>query len=93
MSVVRSWYENHSDVKILNWPSVNVDINPLHKIWNHISRKLEYEYFSDQYVLQQKIFDCWEDFRTDDGYFEDIIGGLKRRLQELVENDGGFVDR
>lgn len=76
-----------------NWPPNSPDLNPVdYCIWGLLENMVYYNHtFETIRQLKDRIQECWAEFPQD--VITNAIGQFRRRLQAVVDNQGGHIHR
>ena len=74
------------------WPARSADINPLdYSIWDSIAKVAQKERAPSKEVLRQRISAAWDE--VDPAYVRKTCRSFRRRLQKVVDKEGGYIDK
>jgi transposase len=86
--VARSFLTS-SNVELLPWPAQSPDITPIENIWSHIEVKIRQRDSQPSNVtqLEQWVKEEWDAVPVD--YYRNLIKSMPRRVQAVLEANGG----
>lgn len=96
-SATKSWLKQH-DIVPIEWPPYSSDLNPIEDVWQLLKSKIEEDdhnlrnqsnNLENRDELKKIINQCWESIDQEE--INNIVGSFEKRLQEVIENDGGHT--
>ena len=69
------------------WPAHSPDLNPIENAWSMVEQHLEKVNSCTTQGLWQAMQDAWN--KIDEGILDRLTSSLPRRLEEVIEADGG----
>jgi hypothetical protein len=88
---VRRWFDE-KNVERLVWPARSPDLNPIENIWAAMARdlqKMEARPRNKQ-ELWTAVEDTWEDISAN--LCAKVVGSMRKRLEMVIENNGGWIN-
>lgn len=87
--MVRNWVEENN-VTTLPWPSKSPDLNPIENIWGYLVKKnYKYEFRPrNREELINAIQNEWNNLEENYN-MQNLISSMPRRLQNVLEKNGG----
>ncbi len=76
-------------VKVLIWPSMSPDLNPIEHLWGILKRKVEERKVSNIHQLRDVIMEEWR--RTPVATCEALVNSMPKRVKAVLENNGGHT--
>uniref|UniRef100_A0A4W5JT17 Tc1-like transposase DDE domain-containing protein n=4 Tax=Hucho hucho TaxID=62062 RepID=A0A4W5JT17_9TELE len=76
-------------VKVMDWPSMSPDLNPIEHLWGILKRKLEECKVSNIHQLRDVVMEEWK--RTPVATCEALVNSMPKRVKAVLENDGGHT--
>jgi len=76
-------------VKVLDWPSMSPDLNPIEHLWGVLKRKVEASQPKNITDLKRLIQQQWRD--TDGTICANLVESMPRRVRAVFQNDGGHT--
>ncbi len=74
-------------VKVMDWPSMSPDLNPIEHLWDILKQKVEERKVSNIHQLRDVIMEEWK--RTSVTTCEALVNSMPKRLKAVLENNGG----
>ncbi len=76
-------------VKVMDWPSMSPDLNPIEHLWGILKRKVEEHKVSNIHQLHDVIMEEWK--RTPVATCEALVNSMPKRVKAVLENNGGHT--
>ena len=76
-------------VKVIDWPSMSPDLNPIEHLWGILKWKMEVCKVSNICQLCDVVMEEWE--RIPVATCEALVNFMPRRVKEVLDNDGGHT--
>ena len=76
-------------VKMMDWPSMSPDLNPIDHLWGILKRKVEERKVSNIHQLCDVIMEEWK--RTSVATCEALVNSMPKRVKAVLENNGGHT--
>ncbi len=76
-------------VKVMDWPSMSPDLNPIEHLWGILKRKVEERKVSNIHQLRDVIMEEWK--RTPVATCEALVNSMPKRVKAVLENNGGHT--
>ncbi len=73
-------------VKVMDWPSMSPDLNPIVHLWGILKRKVEECKVSNIHQLHDVIMEEWK--RTPVATCEALVNSMPKRVKAVLENNG-----
>ena len=74
-------------VKVIDWPSMSPDLNPIEHLWGILKRKVEVPKVSNIHQFRDVVMEEWKSIPV--ATFETLANPMPRRVKTLLNNDGG----
>lgn len=89
------WLQEHNWRVMVDWPPKGPDMNPVENIWAELVRRIE-ERRRENGVACRNRDQLWEDVRVafeelEDGYFENLIASMPKRVATVSRKHGGWT--
>lgn len=88
--IVREWFSNHPELRLLDWPPKGCDINPIENLWGIMKREWEVEEKTKAEIIR-KCNEVWESIRRRPDTCSKLVDSLPSRLQEVIVANGGWT--
>lgn len=88
---VRRWIEEQPDVEVLPWPSKSCDLNPIENVWGNIARTWESGMERSARNLFTHTVQAWEAYRGKPQIIHNHVASMPKRLQQVIEKQGGWT--
>ncbi len=88
--VVRNWFREHG-IRILDWPSISPDLNPIENLWGILVR-LVYpngRQYNTVPELKRAILDAWSQIES--SILKKLVESMHKRLIEVLKKNGQKV--
>ncbi len=76
-------------VKVMDWPSMSPDLNPIEHLWGILKRKVEERKVSNIHQLRDVVMEEWK--RTPVTTCEALVNSMPKRVKAVLENNGGHT--
>ncbi len=76
-------------VKVMDWPSMSPDQNPVEHLWGNLKWKVEERKVSNIHQLCDVIMEEWK--RTPVATCEALLNSMPKRVKVVLENNGGHT--
>ncbi len=76
-------------VKVMDWPSMSPDLNPIEHLWGILKRKVEERKVSNIHQLCDVVMQEWK--RTPVATCEALVNSMLKRVEAVLENNGGHT--
>ena len=76
-------------IKVMDWPSMSPDLNPIEHLWGILKRKVEECKVSNIDHLRDVVMEEWK--RTPVATYEALVNSMPKRVKAVLENDGGHT--
>ncbi len=74
-------------VKVIQWPSMSPDLNPIEHLWGILKRQVEHHSPSSIQSLKEVILEEWK--KIDLAKCRQLVHSMPRRLGAVIKNHGG----
>lgn len=83
----RAWFDNKK-VKLLDWPPLSPDLNPIENVWGILVRKVypNLATYSTVEALQEAVFREWNKLTPE--LMSTLINSMPNRLYDVIEKKG-----
>ena len=76
-------------VKVMDWPSMSPDLNPIEHLWGILMRKVEVCKVSNIHQLRDVVLAEWKSIPV--ATCEALVNSMPRRVKAVLDNDGGLT--
>ncbi len=76
-------------IKVLDWPSMSPDLNPIVHPWSILKQKVEERKVSNIHQLRDVIMEEWK--RSPVATCEALVNSMPKRVKPVLENNGGHT--
>ncbi len=76
-------------VKVIQWPSISPDLNPIEHLWGILKRQVEHHSPSSIQSLKEVILEEWK--KIDLAKCCQLVHSMPRRLGAVIKNHGGHT--
>ena len=76
-------------LKVMDWPSMSPDLNPIEHLWGILKRKVEVCKVSNICQLCDVVIEEWKSIPV--ATCEALVNSIPRRLKAVLDNDGGHT--
>ncbi len=76
-------------VKVMDWPSMSPDLNPIEHLWGILKWKVEERKVPNIHQLRDVIMDEWK--RIPVATCEAVVNSMPKRVKAVLENNGGHT--
>ncbi len=74
-------------VKVMDWPSMSPDLNPIEHMWGILKWKVEERKISNIHQLHDVVMEEWK--RTPVATCEALVNSMPKSVKTVLENNGG----
>jgi transposase len=85
---VKHWYHNHGVINI-TFPPWSPDLNPIENLFHDVKQRMSQFHAVTDEELSDAAIRAWEE--TDPQYCRNLMHGMPKRLQKVIENDGFLI--
>lgn len=89
--VVQDWFDQHPQFQLLPWPSKGADCNPIENIWGTMVNSWEPGMERTREQLMNHTREVWDMYRARPALVRSHTANMPRRLQAVIERDGGWT--
>ncbi len=75
-------------VKVMDWPSMSPDLNPIEHLWGILKQKVEERKVSNIHQLRDVVM---EEKRTPVATCEALVNSMPKGVKAVLENNGGHT--
>ena len=76
-------------VKVMDWPSMSPDLNPIEHLWGILKRKVEVHNVSNIHQLRDVVMEEWKSIPVTTS--EALVNSMPRSVKAVLDNDGGHT--
>ncbi len=76
-------------VKVIQWPCMSPDLNPIEHLWGILKRQVEHHSPSSIQSLKEVILEEWK--KIDLAKCRQLVHSMPRRLGAVIKNHGGHT--
>lgn len=76
-------------VKVMEWPSMSPDLNPIEHMWGILKRKVEKRHVSNIQQLRDVIMEEWK--RIPATTCAALVNSKPRRIKAMLDNSGAHT--
>ena len=76
-------------VKVMDWPRMSPDFNPIEHLWGFSKRKVEVCKVSNNRQLRDVVMEEWKSIPV--ATCEALVNSMPRRVKAVLDNDGGHT--
>ncbi len=76
-------------VKVMDWPSMSLDLNPIEHLWSILKRTGEERKISNIHQLRDVVMEEWK--RTPGATCEALVNSMPKRVEAVLENNVGHT--
>ncbi len=80
-------------VKVIQWPSMSLDLNPIEHLWGILKRQVEHHSPSSIQSLKEVILEEWKkiDLKNVANLCRQLVHSMPRRFGAVIKNHGGHT--
>ena len=76
-------------VKVMDWPSMSPDLNPIEHLWGILKRKVEVRKVSNIRQLHNLVMEEWKSIPV--ATCEALVNSIPSRVKAVLDNSGGLT--
>ncbi|KAL7876396.1 hypothetical protein AOLI_G00113590, partial [Acnodon oligacanthus] len=76
-------------VKVMDWPSMSLDLNPIEHLWGILKRKVEECKVLNIRQIRDVVMEEWKSIPV--ATYEALVNSKPRRVKAVLENNGGYT--
>ena len=76
-------------VKVMGWPSMSPDLNPIEHLWGILEQKMEVCKVSNICQLRNVVMEEWKGIPV--ATYGALVNSMPRRIKAVLDNDGGHT--
>jgi DDE superfamily endonuclease len=85
---IKEWMHNKG-VQLMDFPPYSPDLNPIENLWKDIKYRVGQRHARDIEELQTYIEEEWN--ATSEDFLANLVESMPRRLDAVIEKQGGFT--
>ena len=89
--IVRRWFAQHPEIVVLDWPK-SPDLNLIENVWAKIVNTWEPGHERTREALFEHARNAWEALRAEPEFFTNLRQSIDRRLHQVIDRDGYWMD-
>ena len=86
--IVKEWFRQRPNIKLIDWPGNSPDLNPIKNCWAWMKSQLQDCQATSIPQLEEEIMRLWDFKISDSEYLRNLAMSLPRRLQAVLEKGG-----
>lgn len=86
--IVQNWRRDQVNITVIDWPAKSPDLNPIENLWGHMVLNWDSSQARSKQNLDDLVTSTWESLRGSNICLN-MVKSMRRRLQEVIENEGG----
>ena len=83
--------DENSDIKQIQWPAKSPDLNPIENVWAQMKLSWRSGELRTRDALRNHVHQVWQQLSHRQEYTQNLINSKRRRLQQVIENDGYWI--
>lgn len=88
--IVLNWLNAQERIHLLDWPAISPDLNPIEHVWARMQQRWDaVDIGRGRQQLINSIFLAWAELANDQQFFANLVESMPRRLQAVIDNNGG----
>jgi len=89
-NLTKQWFVDHN-IKVLDWPSQSLDLNPIEHLWNEVDRHLRNlpSQITSKSDLWVKLQGVWEGINLET--CTKLIDTMPERIRDVLKANGGYT--
>ena len=76
-------------IKVMDWPSMSPELNPIEHLWRILKQKVEGCKVSNIFQLRDVVMEEWKSIPV--ATCEVLVNSMPRRVKAILDNDGGHT--
>ena len=90
--IIQQWYREHPRLQRLIWPARSPDLNVIENVWAEMVREWHPRMARTEDELHERVMEAWRDLFNRPEYFDSLTASMPRKIQEIIEAGGGFIN-
>ena len=90
-NIMKCWFQEQPSVELLPWSSKSCDLNPIENVWGNIVQAWEPEMERNSENLYEHATREWERMRRRPDVIHKHVASVPRRLQDVIQKEGGWT--
>lgn len=88
--IVTNWIAQQDRLNCLPWSATSPDLNPIENLWGVMQQRWDAEDMGrNRQNLVNHVFQTWMELADDEGLCQRLVDSMPRRLQAVIDNNGG----
>ena len=89
--IVRDWMAAHANVRKLHWPAQSPDLNYIENVWGLMALDWTPQFERQEEALHLHMTQEWQRFQARPNIFTILSDSMPRRLQNVIDANGGHT--
>ena len=91
--IVTAWFQDRPHITLIKWPGNSPDLNPIENAWDWMKDRLAENTprASSVEELKRQVAELWTLRMGNSAYLRNLVESMPRRLQDVIERDGGMT--
>lgn len=87
---VQTWITEQRELTLIKIPPKSPDLNPIENLWGKMVQEWDGNQCRTEEALRRHANNVWESFRGRN-FCEKVVGSMRRRLQAILNAEGGYT--
>ena len=90
--IIREWYNDQPRLRRLIWPPRSPDLNIIENVWAEMVREWAPSMARTEDQLHERVIEAWRDLQNRQEYFTSLTNSMRRRIQKVIDAQGGYIN-
>lgn len=88
---VKVWLQQHPIIQPIQWPAKSSDLNPIEHLWATMTRNWDVGEERSRQVVARHANEVWERLRRRPNICFNLVDSMPRRIDEVIDEHGGWT--
>ena len=88
--VVQEWLGEHEEIQCLFWPARSPDMNVIENMWASLMKEWNSAHERTPVQVERHCHEIWESILRRSTHCQKLVDSMPRRIQNLIQINGGY---